>query len=174
LVGAIEEPGDNQIRELFETNVFGVVNVIRETLPVMRSRKSGHIINISSRLGFAAFPSYGYYSATKYALHGLSESLAEEVAPLGIKVTIAEPGGIRTNFNKKGVVQPEKLLPEIYPSTAAFNGYLSGGNGKQFSDPLKIARLLIEVTEIENPPLHLPLGEDAFAKIEEQLNKIKK
>jgi len=174
LVGAIEEPGDRQIRQLFETNVFGVLNVLRETLPVLRRQKSGYIINISSRLGFAAFPSYGYYSATKYALHGLSESLAQEVAPFGIKVIIAEPGGIRTNFNEKGVVQPENLLPEVYPSTAIFNGYLSDGNGKQFSDPHKIAKLLIEITESENPPLHLPLGEDAYTKIEEQFSKITK
>lgn len=172
LVGAIEEPSDEQIRQLFETNVFGVLHILRETLPILRRQKSGHIINISSRLGFAAFPSYGYYSATKYALHGLSESLAQEVAPVGIKVTIAEPGGIRTNFNEKGVVQPENLLPAEYPSTAVFNGYLSNGHGKQFSDPRKIARLLIEITESENPPLHLPLGEDAYHKIEEQLSKI--
>lgn len=174
LVGAIEEPGDNQIRQLFETNVFGVLNVLRETLRILRQQKSGYIINISSRLGFFAFPSYGYYSATKYALHGLSESLAQEVAPFGIKVIIAEPGGIRTKFNERGVVQPDNLLPEAYPSTAVFNGYLSDGNGKQFSDPHKIAKLLIEITEDENPPLHIPLGEDAYIKIEEQLNKIKK
>lgn len=172
LVGAIEEPSDEQIRQLFETNVFGVLHILRETLPILRRQKSGHIINISSRLGFAAFPSYGYYSATKYALHGLSESLAQEVAPFGIKMTIAEPGGIRTNFNEKGVVQPENLLPAEYPSTAVFNGYLSNGHGRQFSDPQKIARLLIEITESENPPLHLPLGEDAYHKIEEQLSKI--
>jgi NAD(P)-dependent dehydrogenase (short-subunit alcohol dehydrogenase family) len=172
LVGAIEEPSDEQIRQLFETNVFGVLNVLRETLPILRRQKSGHIINISSRLGFTAFPSYGYYSATKYALHGLSEALAQEVAPFGIKVTIAEPGGIRTNFNEKSVVQPENLLPAEYPSTAVFNGYLSNGHGKQFSDPHKIAELLVEITKSEDPPLHLPLGEDAYHKIEEQLNKI--
>ena len=174
LVGAVEEPGDEQIRQIFETNVFGVLNVLRGALPVLRRQKSGHIINISSRLGFAAFPSYGYYSATKFALYGLSESLAQEVAPLGIKVTIAEPGGIRTKFNDKGVVQPENLLPEDYPSTAAFNNYLSEGDGKQFSDPHKIAKVLIEVVESENPPLHLPLGEDAYPKIEEQFDKIMK
>jgi NAD(P)-dependent dehydrogenase (short-subunit alcohol dehydrogenase family) len=172
LVGAIEEPSDEQIRQLFETNVFGVLNVLRETLPILRRQRSGHIINISSRLGFAAFPSYGYYSATKYALHGLSEALALEVAPFGIRVTIAEPGGIRTNFNERSVVQPENLLPAEYPSTAVFNGYLSNGHGKQFSDPQKIAGLLVEITKSENPPLHLPLGEDAYQKIEEQLNKI--
>lgn len=172
LVGAIEEPSDEQIRQLFETNVFGVLHVLRETLPILRRQRSGHIINISSRLGFVTFPSYGYYSATKYALHALSESLAQEVAALGIRVTIAEPGGMRTNFNEKGVVQPDNLLPAEYPSTAVFNGYLSNGHGKQFSDPHKIARLLVEITESDNPPLHLPLGEDAYHKIEEQFNRV--
>lgn len=98
--------------------------------------------------------------------------MAQEAAPFGIKVTIAEPGGIRTNFNEKGVVKPEHLLPAEYPSTAIFNDYLSNGHGKQFSDPKKIAILLIEITESENPPLHLPLGEDAYHKIEEQFNKV--
>ena len=85
LVGAIEEPTDEQIRQQFETNVFGVLNVLRASLPILRGQKSGHIINISSRLGFFGFPSYGYYSATKYALHGLSESLAQETAASGSK-----------------------------------------------------------------------------------------
>jgi NAD(P)-dependent dehydrogenase (short-subunit alcohol dehydrogenase family) len=174
LVGAIEEPSDEQIRQQFETNLFGVLNVLRGTLPILRRQKSGHIINVSSGLGFFAYPSYGYYSATKFALQGLSEALAQEAAPLGIKVTIAEPGGTRTNFNDKGVVQPENLLPEDYPSTAVFNNYLSEGNGKQFSDPHKIAKILIEITENENPPLHLPLGEDSHAAIEKQLDKLTK
>jgi NADP-dependent 3-hydroxy acid dehydrogenase YdfG len=172
LVGAIEEPSDFQIRQLFETNVFGVINMIRETLPVLRNQNRGHIINISSRLGFSAFPSYGYYSATKFAVQGLSEALAREVSGHGVKVTIAEPGGIRTNFNNQAVVQPENSMGKEYPSTKTFNDYLTQGNGNQFSDPQKIARILIDITELEKPPLHLPLGEDAFAKIEDQLSKI--
>lgn len=172
LVGAIEEPTDEQIRQQFETNVFGVLNVLRATLPILRGQKSGHIINISSRLGFFGFPSYGYYSATKYALHGLSESLAQETAAFGIKVTIAEPGGIRTEFNGKSVVKAENTLPADYPSTAAFINRLAMVDGKQFSDPHKIARLLIEITEIENPPLHLPLGEDAYTAIEDQFKNL--
>ena len=172
LVGAIEEPSDEQIRQQFETNVFGVLNVLRRTLPVLRRQKSGHIFNISSRLGFFTFPSYGYYSATKFALHGLSESLAQEVSPFGIKVTIAEPGGIRTDFIVKSLIKPENLLSKDYPSTAAFINRLSESDGKQVSDPHKIARLLIEVAESEDPPLHLPLGEDSYPVIEEHLNKL--
>lgn len=171
LIGAIEEPEDEQIRQQFETNVFGVLNVLRGVLPTFRSQKSGHIINVSSGLGFFAYPSYGYYSATKFALQGLSESLAKETAHLGIKVTIAEPGGTRTDFGK-GVIKAENILAEDYPSTAAFINLLGDADGKQFSDPNKIAKILIEIAETENPPFHLPLGEDSYNGIVAQLEKI--
>jgi NAD(P)-dependent dehydrogenase (short-subunit alcohol dehydrogenase family) len=173
LLGAVEEPGDEQIRQQFETNFFGVINVVREVLPTLRSQKSGHIINVSSGLGFFAFPSYGYYSATKFAVQGLSEALAQEVAPLGIKVTIAEPGGTRTDFIK-GVVQPENVLPEAYPSTTNLFELFSNNQDSQLSDPRRIAEVLIEVVESENPPLHLPLGEDSYNGIQNHLDKISK
>jgi NAD(P)-dependent dehydrogenase (short-subunit alcohol dehydrogenase family) len=172
LVGALEEPSDEQVREQFETNVFGVLNVLRGTLPVLRGQKSGHIINVSSGLGFFAYPSYGYYSATKFAVQGLSEALAQETAGLGIKVTIAEPGGTRTDFIAKGVVQPENALPEDYPSTAALVGMFNERDGQQYSDPRRLAEVLIEIAELEKPPLHLPLGEDSYNAIKKQLEKI--
>jgi NAD(P)-dependent dehydrogenase (short-subunit alcohol dehydrogenase family) len=171
LIGSIEEPEDEQIRQQFETNVFGVLNVLRGVLPTFRSQKSGHVINISSGLGFFAYPSYGYYSATKFALQGLSESLAKETAHLGIKVTIAEPGGTRTDFGK-GVIKAENLLTEDYPTTTGFINLLAEADGKQLSDPNKIAKILIEIAEAENPPLHLPLGEDSYNGIVAQLEKI--
>ena len=173
LLGAVEEPSDEQIRGQFETNVFGVINVVREALPILRRQKSGHIINVSSGLGFFAYPSYGYYSATKFAVQGLSEALAQETASLGIKVTIAEPGGTRTDFIK-GVVQPENVLPEDYPSTTKLFELFNGRQGTEFSDPRRIAEVLIEVAENENPPLHLPLGEDSYNGIQKQLDKISK
>lgn len=171
LVGAIEEPTDEQIRQQFETNVFGVLNVIREVLPTLRSQKSGHIINVSSGLGFFAFPSYGYYSATKFALQGFSESLAQETAHLGIKVTIAEPGGTVTDF-KKGISTAEKLLPESYPSTAGLFNVFDEMKAENLSNPNRLAKILIEISETENPPLHLPLGEDSYNGIIAQLEKI--
>lgn len=174
LLGAVEEPSDEQIRRQFETNLFGVINVLRGTLPVLRRQKSGHIINVSSGLGFFAYPSYGYYSATKFAVQGLSEALAQEVAPLGIKVTIAEPGGTRTDFISKGVVKPENALPEDYPATTKLAELFNERQGKEFSDPRRVAEVLIEIIEDENPPLHLPLGEDSFNGIQRQLNKISK
>lgn len=173
LIGAIEEPSDEQIRAQFETNVFGVLNVVREVLPVLRDQQSGHIINVSSGLGFFAFPSYGYYSATKFALQGLSESLAQETAHLGIKVTIAEPGGTKTSF-LKGVAEPENVLPESYPSTTNLFEMFGKMQDLPLSDPRRLAEILIEVSELENPPLHLPLGADSYEGIQNQLAKISK
>lgn len=172
LLGAVEEPSDEQIRGQFETNFFGVINVVRESLPVLRRQKSGHIINVSSGLGFFAYPSYGYYSATKFAVQGLSEALAQEVAHHGIKVTVAEPGGTKTNFIT-GVVQPENAVPKDYPSTTKLAEMFNERQGKQYSDPRRIAEVLIETVESENPPLHLPLGEDSYNGIQAQLDKIK-
>lgn len=173
LLGAVEEPSDEQIRGQFETNFFGVINVVREVLPTLRSQKSGHIINVSSGLGFFAFPSYGYYSATKFAVQGLSEALAQEVAPLGIKVTIAEPGGTKTDFIK-GVVQPENVFPEAYPTTTNLFELFNNNQSSQLSDPRRVAEVLIETVESENPPLHLPLGEDSYNGIQNHLDKISK
>jgi NAD(P)-dependent dehydrogenase (short-subunit alcohol dehydrogenase family) len=172
LIGAVEEPSDAQIRRQFDTNVFGVVNVLRQTLPVLREQGAGHVINVSSCLGLLAFASYGYYSATKFALQGLSEALAQELAPLGINVTIAEPGSIRTDFVSRGIVRPEHPRPEAYPSTHAITEYLTKTDGTQNSDPRKIARSLIEITEMEHPPFHAPLGEDAYQVIEQQLHTL--
>lgn len=173
LVGAIEEPSDEQIRAQFETNVFGVLNVVRASLPTLREQKSGHIINVSSGLGFFAFPSYGYYSATKFALQGLSEALAQETAHLGIKVTIAEPGGTKTAF-MKGIAEPENVLPESYPTTTNLFEMFGKLQEMPLSDPRRLAEILIDVSELENPPLHLPLGADSYDGIQKQLEKISK
>jgi NAD(P)-dependent dehydrogenase (short-subunit alcohol dehydrogenase family) len=172
LIGAVEEPSDAQIRRQFDTNVFGVVNVLRQTLPVLREQGTGHVINVSSCLGLLAVASYGYYSATKFALQGLSEALAQELAPLGISVTIAEPGAIRTDFVSRGIVRPEHPRPEAYPSTRAITEYLTKTDGTQNSDPRTIARSLIEIAETDRPPFHVPLGEDAYQVIEQQLHTI--
>jgi NAD(P)-dependent dehydrogenase (short-subunit alcohol dehydrogenase family) len=170
LLGAVEEPADQQIHDQFETNVFGVINVLRGVLPTMRSQRSGHIINVTSGLAFFAFPSYGYYSATKFAVNGLSEALAQEVAHHNINVTIAEPGGIRTNFLKGGLTLPLNRMPEAYPTTTGllekFNEAASSEGG---GDPHKMARVIIAAVESEEPPLHLPIGQDSYTAIEGKL-----
>ena len=162
LVGAIEEAHNEEIQKQFDTNVFGVVNVIREALPILRAQKSGHIVNISSLVGISAFTSMGYYSATKFALEGLSEALAAEVAPHGIKTTVVEPGPFYTGFSSKGVAFGTNLLPEAYPSTAGLTDAFSEFDGPNSGDPRKAVKIIVEAVESENPPFRLPLGLMAF------------
>jgi NAD(P)-dependent dehydrogenase (short-subunit alcohol dehydrogenase family) len=173
-MGAIEEFSDEQIRRQFETNFFGAVDIIRAALPVLRRQNSGHIINFSSVGGFVGFPSAGLYCASKFALEAVSESLQGELAPLGIKVTIVEPGAFRTKFNGGALDIAENRLPELYPSTEQFAGWLRENDGKQPGDPRKLAQAVIKVVESENPPLRLPLGEDAITAVEAKLESVKK
>ena len=171
LVGAIEEASDEQIRHQFDTNVFGVLNVTREVLPILREQKSGHIVNISSVVGFTAMPSLGVYSASKFALEGLSEALAAEVAPLGIKTTLVEPGPFYTGGVERAVFA-DNLLPEAYPSTVqlpeVFQEFSSTAG-----DPVKAVKIIIEAVESANPPFRLPLGLPAFEAIEAKLEQVK-
>lgn len=173
LIGAIEEATDEQFRHQFETNVFGAVDVMRAVLPQMRVQKSGHILNISSVAGFIAFPSSAFYTSSKFALEAFSEALAAEAAHLGIKVTIVEPGAFRTDFNGRSLAIGENRMQDIYPSTDGFLGWLKENDGKQPGDPRKAAQAMIKVVESENPPLRLPLGEDAILAIEAELEKVK-
>jgi NAD(P)-dependent dehydrogenase (short-subunit alcohol dehydrogenase family) len=174
LVGALEEASDAQIRQQFDTNVFGVLNVVREALPILRAQKSGHIVNIGSMVGFTALPSFGYYSATKFALEGLSEALAAEVAPLGIKTTIVEPGAFNTGYSSRGaLVYGENRLPDVYPSTEEMTKGFSHVDSKAVGDPVKAVKVIIEAIESENPPFRLPLGADAYEAIEAKFELIK-
>lgn len=173
LIGAIEEPSDRQIREQYETNLFGAIDVMRAVLPQMREQKSGHILNLSSVAGFISSASAGYYASTKFALEALSESLSQEVAVHNIKVTIFEPGPFRTDFAGRSLKSPENQLPEEYPSTVKFLGYFEQVDRKQVGDPRKAAQVMIDVVESENPPMRLPLGEMAITRIENELEKVK-
>lgn len=174
LIGAVEEATDEQFRHQFETNVFGAVDVMRAVLPQMRDQKSGHILNISSVGGFIAFPSSGYYTASKFALEAFSEALAAEATHLGVKVTIVEPGAFRTDFNGRSLAVGENRLGDLYPSTDGFLGWLKENDGKQPGDPRKAAQAMIKVVESEHPPLRLPLGEDSIMAIEAELENVKK
>jgi len=170
LGGGIEEPSMEQIQKQYDTNIFGVVRVMREVLPLMRERKSGHILNISSVVGFTAFASTGYYSSTKFALESLSESLSQEVEHLGIKVTIVEPGGFRTDFAGRSFAQPENRIADYVTSerTDAISDY----HNNQPGDPVKGVKAMIDMVETDNPPLRLPLGEDAVNAMEEKLKAV--
>ncbi len=138
----------------------------------MRKQKSGHILNVSSVVGFRALPSAGYYSSTKFAVEALSEALAQEVEHLGIRVTIVEPGGFRTDFAGRSFVQPENRIAEYVTSERIDN--ISEWDGVQPGDPKKAIKAIIEMVENENPPLRLPLGEDAVDAIEEKLIAVQK
>ena len=145
LVGAVEEASNEEIRRQFDTNLFGVINVTRAALPTLREQKSGHILNISSFVGLAALPSFGYTCATKFALEGLSESLAQEVAGLGIKVTLIEPGLFRTKFgNTQSLVIAQNRIAD-YQSTDQTVGFMKGMDGKQPNDPTKAAQAMIRI-----------------------------
>jgi NAD(P)-dependent dehydrogenase (short-subunit alcohol dehydrogenase family) len=172
-VGAIEEVSDEAIRRQFDTNVFGALEMMRTVLPIMRQQRSGHILNVSSVGGFASFGATGIYCATKFALEALSEALAKEVATLGIKVTIIEPGAFRTDFNGRSLSAPEEMIEDYAPISSTFLKWLEDMDGKQPGDPDKAAAAMIQVVESDNPPLRLALGADAVAAIEEKLKSVK-
>lgn len=173
LISAIEEASDEQIRQQFETNFFGALDVTRAVIPHLRERGSGHIFNISSVAGFIASPSAGYYAATKFALEAVSESLSQELAEHGIKVTIVEPGPFRTDFAGRSLKAPTNQLPEVYPTTVNFLRVFAEVDRKQVGDPRKAARVMIDVAESGDPPLRLPLGENCITRIESELDKVK-
>ncbi|MBS7564244.1 oxidoreductase [Mucilaginibacter sp. Bleaf8] len=160
--GAIEESEEDEVRRMFEINFFGLANVTKAVLPVMRAQRSGHILNVASIGGLVGFPAVGFYNATKFAVDGLSESLSKEVAPLGIKVTVIAPSGFRTDWAGRSA-NNSKIEIEDYKDTAGQNkGNIRGYSGKQPGDPVRAAKAMIKVTETENPPLRLLLGEAAL------------
>lgn len=171
-VGAIEEVSDNAIRHQFETNVFGALDVMRTVLPSMRKQRRGHILNISSVGGFVGFGGTGIYCGTKFALEGLSEALALEVAPLGIKVTIVEPGAFRTSIGQSLVV-PDQLFDDYASTSGEVLKKLLDREGKEPGDPIKAAIAMLQVIESNNSPNRLVLGADAYSVISEKLSSVK-
>ncbi len=159
--GAVEESEDDEIRRMFEINVFGLGQMTQAVLPTMRKQKSGHILNIASIAGLVGFPGVGYYNATKFAVDGLSEALAKEVAPLGIKVTIIAPSGFRTDWAGRSA-NNSKIQIADYAETAEQNKTnIRTSSGNQPGDPKKAAEAMVKVVESENPPLRLLLGNGA-------------
>ncbi|MGF6850306.1 NAD(P)-dependent dehydrogenase (short-subunit alcohol dehydrogenase family) [Chitinophaga sp. W3I9] len=163
-LGSIEELSDAESRSNFDVNVFGLLNVTRSILPQMRTQQSGHIINISSIAGLTgSFPGFGIYCATKFAVNGLSESLAVEVKPFGISVTIVSPGYFRTDFLSSGSLGlPVNQLAAYESVRAAQHAHQEEINGNQPGDPEKAVAAIIDVAAADNAPLHLFLGEDAY------------
>jgi NAD(P)-dependent dehydrogenase (short-subunit alcohol dehydrogenase family) len=170
--GAIEETSAAEARAVFDANFFGALALTQAFLPVLRRQKSGHIIQLSSHGGFKAFPGFGIYNASKFALEGFSEALALEVAPLGIRLTIVEPGPFRTNF-AGGSFKTAEMTIEDYSTTAgAFRQRMKAVDGHQEGDPVKAATTIIDITRMETPPLRLPLGKIAIASLTAKLESV--
>lgn len=157
LVGALEEVDEQAIKAAFDANVYGAYRLIKALLPHMRQRGSGHILNVSSMAGFVASAGFCFYSATKFAVEGMSEALAAEVAPFGIKVTLIEPGPFRTDFRNRSM-QEAPVMEEYAETVGKFRKMLHDTDGKQPGDPRKAADAMIAAVEAEQPPLRLPLG----------------
>ncbi len=173
-LSAIEEGEDDAVRKLMETNFFGLVEMTKAVLPGMRQRKTGHIVNVSSIGGLVSFAATGYYHAAKYAVEGLSESLALEVAPLGIKVMIVEPGPFRTDWSGRSLLQSKTRIAD-YDQTAGKRREQSKANsGKQVGDPVRGAQAIIDTITSENPPLRLVLGKPGLELVEKKLQAVQK
>jgi NAD(P)-dependent dehydrogenase (short-subunit alcohol dehydrogenase family) len=168
LVGAVEETSDRELRDLMDLHFFGPAALTRAVLPHMRAQKSGAIVQLTSMGGRLSFAGVGAYSATKFALEGLTEALAAEVAPFGIKVMIVEPGAFRTGFAGGALAQTAQL--DAYAdSVGAFRSDLPASDGKQPGDPAKAAAAILTALADENTPLRLPLGNDAFDYIQQHV-----
>lgn len=171
VLSVAETTPPEKYRPMFEVNFFGLVEMTHAVLPTMRRQRSGHIINLSSIAGFCGATGFGLYSASKFAVEGYSETLALEIAHLGIHVTIIEPGGFRSDFAGPSLVA-EKIQDDDYASTnARIAGYVQERHGHQPNDPEKFGPALCRLVDAEHPPLRLPLGADCLAKIRQDMDE---
>jgi NADP-dependent 3-hydroxy acid dehydrogenase YdfG len=170
---SIEEGEEDKIRAQFETNFFGLVNMTQAVLPGMRKNKKGTIVNFSSIGGLRAFTSTGYYHATKFAVEGLSESLSQEVGPLGIKVLLVEPGPFRTDWAGRSTSRTETQLDDYKPTVGVRMKASLEGSGKQKGDPVRGCEAIIEAVENGTPHLRLLLGKLAYDMANEKLDMLK-
>ncbi|MBR2813620.1 MAG: SDR family NAD(P)-dependent oxidoreductase [Reyranella sp.] len=168
--GAVEEADETEVRELFETNFFGLVSMIQAVLPGMRAHRRGHIVNISSVAGRMAQPGSGYYSATKFAVGGLSDALRKEVGPLGIRVTVVEPGGFRTDFAGRSLRQSKHTIDDYAATAGARRKENSSTDGRQPGDPARAAQAIIRAVQADKPPFRLALGRSAVQRIRAEID----
>ena len=159
---AVEESDEQEVRKMFDVNVFGLSRMIHIVLPGMRKRRQGFIVNLSSIAGLRSFPALGYYNSTKFAVEGLSEALWQEVEPLGIKVMLVEPSGFRTDWAGRSAKETEHQIAD-YADTADKNiRQLRAVSGNQSGDPTRAAEAIVQAVESPNPPHRLLLGNDAY------------
>lgn len=170
---SIEEGEEEKIRAQFETNVFGLLNMTQAVLPGMRKNRKGHIVNFSSIGGLKAFTATGFYHATKFAVEGLSESLAQEVEPLGIKVLIVEPGPFRTDWAGRSTSRTPVQIADYENTVGTRMAASQNSSGRQQGDPVRGCEAIIKAVESENTPLRLLLGEPAYKMAFEKIGTMK-
>jgi NAD(P)-dependent dehydrogenase (short-subunit alcohol dehydrogenase family) len=173
ILGAVEETSAVEVERIYATNVFGLLSVTRAVLPHMRRQRSGHVINISSLGGYQSYYGWGVYGSTKFAVEGISEALHQELAPLGIQVTVVEPGFFRTDFlDEQSLVKTALELPDYDETVGAMRRFAEGANHAQPGDPSKFAGAILALVNAPNPPQRLPLGSDAVQRIADKHNLV--
>ncbi|MGW4487136.1 oxidoreductase [Amycolatopsis sp. NPDC004368] len=171
LIGALEELTDEQTRKVMETNVFGVLAVTRAVLPHLRARRSGHIVQLSSVGGVVGNPGHAIYATSKFALEGMSEALAGEVGPLGIRVSIVEPGPFRTEFAGRSMTFATAIPDYADTPAGRLRAQFSGQDGRQPNDPARAAAAILKLVDTPDAPLRLPLGPEAVTRIRAKLHQ---
>lgn len=175
LLCAVEEADDDAVRAVYETNVFGLLAVQRAVLPLLRRQRSGHVINMSSIAAFGGLAGWGVYASTKYAVEGFSEALHAELAPLGVHVTLVEPGYFRTDFLEPSSLHTvEEPIDDYAATSGAMRQAVPSINQTQQGDPVKGARLIVEMASSTEPPLRLQLGSDTIQAAEAKLDGVRK
>lgn len=171
---SMEESNEEEIRKMFEVNFFGLTKLTQLVLPIMRKQRSGHILNVSSIGGIIGYPALSFYNATKFAVAGLSESLAKETAHIGIKVTIVCPSGFRTDWAGRSANDDEIKIEDYKDTAGANKNNIRGYSGKQAGDPVRAANAIIRMTESKEPPLYLLLGAAAYNNAKKKFDEMDK
>jgi NAD(P)-dependent dehydrogenase (short-subunit alcohol dehydrogenase family) len=171
---AIEEGEVEEVRKMFEVNVFGMTAMIQAVLPGMRKQGSGCIVNVSSLAGIRGFPALGQYNATKFAVLGLSEALRQEVEPLGVGVMVVEPSGFRTDWAGRSANESKHQIDDYMATAGAVRAGVRAVSGKQPGDPVRAAKAIVKAVSSGNPPHHLLLGNDAFEGAMAKLDELRK
>lgn len=171
---AVEESEDEQVRKMFEVNVFGMGRMIKAALPGMRRHPKGSIVNVSSIGGLVGFPALGYYNATKFAVEGLSDALRKEVEPLGISVTVVEPSGFRTDWAGRSADESKTEIDAYAATAGKGRSQLRDISGKQDGDPIRAAHAIVKAIQSPHPPRHLLLGNAAFDSAMAKLDELRK
>jgi NAD(P)-dependent dehydrogenase (short-subunit alcohol dehydrogenase family) len=169
VTGAIEEVSEDEFEPMFQTNIYGLIRTTKAFLPHLRERQSGHIFNLSSIGGLVGSAGWGFYNTTKFAVEGFSEALAAELKPLGVHVTIVEPGPFRTDFLGRSGKLAHQELPAYTGTAGVAREYFQSQAGKQAGDPQKVVEAIIAAADSPEPPVHLLLGKSALTRFREKL-----